>query len=314
MAPTMIRRIFEAREMGWFRHQMALIQASRDLRGTVMMSERLGFATLDGSDLGLMRAQGSVLFILGSGETVEELTPQQWNLVSQNVSVGINSWAVHDFVPDAYSFEEVESESYSDVSSTLSLLLARREVIVRRPRILMLRPHALTSSSRIVSVPDELRAEVRLYGRTAVVTRDINNLGSDIGRVLRAMLSSNIHPGISLDAGMSVSRLITLGARAGFGTIVLVGIDLNSPRYFFDVNPGYWERRAVAPFDQWRNRGLVHDTEETVTRSFRATEFIPALAGATWSVFGTRVFISSENSALSPFLPVFRWNNERDLV
>lgn len=314
MAPTMIRRIFEAREMGWFRHQVALIQASRDLRGTVMMSERLGFATLDGSDLGLMRAQGSVLFILGSGETVEELTPQQWNLVSQNVSVGINSWAVHDFVPDAYSFEEVESESYSDVSSTLSLLLARREVIARRPRILMLRPHALTSSSRIVSVPDELRAEVRLYGRTAVVTRDLNNLGSDIGRVLRAMLSRNIHPGISLDAGMSVSRLITLGARAGFGTIVLVGIDLNSPRYFFDVNPGYWERRAVAPFDQWRNRGLVHDTEETVTRSFRATEFIPALAGATWSVFGTRVFISSENSALSPFLPVFRWNNERDLV
>lgn len=279
-----------------------------------MMSQRLGFATLDDSDLGLMRAQGSVLFILGSGETVEELTPQQWNLVSQNVSVGINSWAVHDFVPDAYSFEEVESESYSDVSSTLSLLLARREVIARRPRILMLRPHALTSSSRIVSVPDELRAEVRLYGRTAVVTRDINNLGSDIGRVLRAMLSRNIHPGISLDAGMSVSRLITLGARAGFGTIVLVGIDLNSPRYFFDVNPGYWERRAVAPFDQWRNRGLVHDTEETVTRSFRATEFIPALAAATWSVFGTRVFISSENSALSPFLPVFRWNNERDLV
>ena len=314
MAPTMIRRIFEAREMGWFRHQMALIQASRDLRGTVMMSQRLGFAALDDSDLGLMRAQGSVLFILGSGETVEELTPQQWNLVSQNVSVGINSWAVHDFVPDAYSLEEVESESYSDVSSTLSLLLARREVIARRPRILMLRPHALTSSSRIVSVPDELRAEVRLYGRTAVVTRDINNLGSDIGRVLRAMLSRNIHPGISLDAGMSVSRLITLGARAGFGTIVLVGIDLNSPRYFFDINPGYWERRAVAPFDQWRNRGLVHDTEETVTRSFRATELIPALAGATWSVFGTRVFISSENSALSPFLPVFRWNNERDLV
>ena len=314
MAPKIVRRIGEMAEMGWLRHRLALSHASRDYDGTVMMSHKMGLPVFAEGDLDHMRAPNSTLFILGSGESVEEVTPRQWDFVRSSASVGINSWAVHDFVPDAYSFEEVKSESYSDVSSTLSLLIARQEVLARRPRILMLRPHASTSAGRVVNVPPELRSEVRLYGRTTLFTREVRNLPGDIRSVLRSMLAQTIPAGISLDAGMSVSRLISMGARAGFEKIVLVGIDLNSPRYFFDINPGYWSRRNVAAFNPWRNRGAVHDTEETTTRSFPATVFIPALSSAIKSVTGSQVFVSSESSALSSSLPVFPWTDEGEIL
>lgn len=301
-------------EMGWLRHRVALSHASRDYDGTVMMAKRLGFAVLDGREFEDMRALSSTLFILGSGESVEGLTSRQWGFVRRNVSIGINSWAVHDFVPDAYSFEEVESESYSDVSSTLSILLAREEVITRRPQILMLRPHSSTSPERIVQVPSELRSRVRLYGRTTLFTRETSNLPGDLRRVLRSMVSQRIRSGISLDAGMSVSRLITIGARAGFRKIVLIGVDLNSPRYFFDVNPGYWSRRNVEAFNPWRTRGTVHDTEETTTRNFPASVFIPALSSAINAVTGSQVFVSSHSSALASSMPVFRWGDEGEIL
>lgn len=295
--------------MAWMRHRMALSRACRDHDGTLMMSERMGFALFTETDCQHLRNGKSTMFILGSGESVEEITSDQWDFVRRNVSVGINSWALHDFVPDAYSLEEVESDAYIDVSSTLSTLLGRAEVLARRPQILMLRPHSSTPAKRIVDVPAGLKAEVRLYGRTSLYTRDPRNLTRDLERFIRAMTEGDFPYEISLDGGMSVSRLISIGAKAGFQRIVLIGVDLNSSRYFFDVNSGYWERRGATPFNPWKSRGPVHDTEETTTRNFPASVLIPVLSSALRSVSGTEVFVASQSSALSASLPVFTWTD-----
>ncbi len=314
MAPTVVRSFTEKPGMGWLRHRIALSHAVRDFDGITMMSVRMGYPLLSDSDYRHLRKENSTLFILGSGESVEEVTTKQWDFVRRSTSVGINSWVVHDFVPDAYSFEEVKDGGYTDVSSTLSKLLTRPEVLARRPRILMLRPHASTPASRVVDIPSDLRSEVRLYGRTTLFTRDAKNLPRDIERVLISMVKNKVPAGISLDAGMSVSRLISLGARAGFHRIVLVGVDLNSPRYFFDVNTEYWDRRKVAAFNPWHDRGAVHGIEETTIRSFAASVIIPALSSAVRSVTGTEVFVSSESSALSSSLPVFRWADNGEIL
>ena len=314
MSPTIVRSLFEKPAMAWWRHRIAISHAVRDFDSTTMMSVRMGYSLLSEFDYRLLRKENSTLFLLGSGESVEEVTADQWDFVGRSTSVGINSWAVHDFVPDAYSFEEVKDGGYTDVSSTLSVLLSRPEVLSHRPRIVMLRPHASTPASRVVDIPSDLRSEVRLYGRTTLFTRDAKNLPQDLERVLISMVRNKVPAGISLDAGMSVSRLISLGARAGFQRIVLVGVDLNSPRYFFDVNTEYWDRRKVAPFNPWLNRGAVHDTEGTTTRSFPASVIIPALSSAVQSVTGTEVFVSSESSALSSSLPVFRWADKGEIL
>ena len=96
MAPTIVRRIGEMAEMGWLRHRLALTHASRDYDGTVMMSHKMGLPVFAEGDLDHLRAPNSTLFILGSGESVEEVTPRQWDFVRSSASIGINSWAVQD--------------------------------------------------------------------------------------------------------------------------------------------------------------------------------------------------------------------------
>ncbi len=314
MAASILRSFTEASWMFGFRHRLALMEASRDYEGTLMMAKRMGYALLEGKDYERLRGKSSTLFILGSGESVQEVRTEQWEHIGKNASIGINSWVVHDFVPDAYSFEEVESQEYVEVSSTISDLLARPEILNQRPLILMLRPHSLTPADRIVSVPRVLAGEVRVYGRTTLFTRQIQNLAMDLEKLMKSFLGGALPAALSLDSGMSVSRLISLGARAGFQKIVLVGVDLNSPHYFFDVDPGYLERRNVKALNPWKYRGKVHDTEETTTRNFPASRFIPALSTAVQSLTGVQVYVSSASSALASSLPVFEWSDQDEIL
>jgi hypothetical protein len=274
-----------------------------------MMADRLGLAVLDTDFLAQFRAKSSTLVVLGSGESVEEVTPSQWELIGDCVSVGINSWLVHDFIPDIYCFEQVQSSLDADARDSMSTLLGREEVVNRAPAVLLLRPHSETSPDRIIEIPSDLRDRTRVYGRTGVVTQDRRNLVRDLRQLIRYSAKGRLPESIVLDEGMSVARVLSLGVRAGFSSIVLVGVDLNSTQYFFDINPSYLARRGMEDYNPWKKRGSVHGTEETKTRTFAASTFIPALAEAARQEAGTQIYISSSSSALVDHLPVFDFQN-----
>jgi hypothetical protein len=255
------------------------------------------------------RAKSSTLVVLGSGESVEEVTPSQWELIGDCVSVGINSWLVHDFIPDIYSFEQMQISEGKDARVSMSELLRREEVVKSAPAVLLLRPHSETSSDRLIEIPAGLRERTRVYGRTAVVTQDRRNLVRDLRRLIRYSLQGQLPESVAIDEGMSVARMLSLGVRAGFSSIVFVGVDLNSTQYFFDINPSYLIRRGMEDYNPWKKRGSVHGTEETETRTFAASTFIPAFARAAREEVGTNVYVSSSSSALADHLPVFNFHD-----
>lgn len=308
MGATLIRKLAEAPGFGPLRGHLARQRAQSDAAGTRMMADRLGLAVLDTDFLAQFRAKSPTLVVLGSGESVEEVTPSQWKLIGDCVSVGINSWLVHDFIPDIYCFEQEQSSLDEDTDS-LSKLLREEEVVNRAPAVLLLRPHAETSSDRIVEIPAGLRERTRVYGRTAVVTQDRRNLVRDLRRLIRYSVRDQLPESVAIDEGMSVARMLSLGVRAGFSSIVLVGVDLNSTQYFFDINPSYLIRRGMEHYNPWKKRGSVHGTEETETRTFAASTFIPALAEAARQEVGTSVYVSSSSSALADHLPVFNFDD-----
>jgi hypothetical protein len=304
-----LRWVIERSRFSFVRDLISLRIAQRDAAGTRMMADRLGLAVLDTGFLAQFRVKSSTLVVLGSGESVEEVTPSQWELIGDCVSVGINSWLVHDFIPDIYCFEQVQSSLDADARGSMSALLGREEVVNRAPAVLLLRPHSETSSDRIIEIPSDLRDRTRVYGRTGVVTQDRRNLVGDLRRLIRNLVKGQLPESIVLDEGMSVARVLSLGVRAGFSSIVLVGVDLNSTQYFFDINPSYLARRGMEDYNPWKKRGSVHGTEETKTRTFAASTFIPALAEAARQEAGTQIYISSSSSALVDHLPVFDFQN-----
>ena len=305
MANRLRRRLAEVQGLGPLRDYLAVQRAQRDASGTAMMATRLGFEVLDREFLAQLRLKSSTLVVLGLGESVEELTPAEWAVIGNCVSVGVNSWLVHDFVPDIYSFEQVQSVLDADARDSMSTLLARPEVLEKNPAVLLFRPHADTHASRVIEIPPRLRERTRVYGRTGVATKSRDNLVRDLRRLIRYSVRGQLPESIALDEGMSVARMISLGVRAGFSSIVLVGVDLNSTRYFFDINPSYLGRRGLKGYNPWKKRGAVHGTEKTDNRAFAASTFIPALAEAARQETGTIVYVSSLSSALAGRLPVF---------
>jgi len=269
-----------------------------------MMADRLGLAVLDTNFLAQFRAKSPTLVVLGSGESVEEVTPSQWKIIGDCVSVGLNNWLLHDFIPDVYSLEQMQIGDGKDARDSMSELLGREEVVSRAPAVLLLRPHSETPSHRIIEIPSGLRERARVYGRTGVATKSRANLVRDIRQLIRYSVKGRLPESVAIDEGMSVARMLSLGVRAGFSSIVLVGVDLNSTQYFFDINPTYITRRGLEDYNPSKPSGSVHGTEETETRTFAASTFIPAFAEAAQQELGTNVYVSSSSSALAVHLPV----------
>jgi hypothetical protein len=104
--------------------------------------------------------------------------------------------------------------------------------------------------------------------------------------------------------------MISLGIGLGFKKIVLVGVDLNSNIYYFEKEPRYLDALGLSRLNVWRNRSLVHGTEDPQQfgrRDFLSSEFIPALAKAASTNFGCIITVASANSALARDLPLHSW-------
>lgn len=242
-------------------------------------------------------------FILGSGSSVEEDAARRFDTVSQGVSVGINAWALHDFVPTLYCFEPVPSME-SGHARTLSFL-NRPEVLDALPGILVLRPRTNPEFAQLRQLPDRLLSRTTLYGRVAVPTRALRNLPRDTSAAVK-LLTRIMPPLVTLDSGASVVRMTSLAVQLGFRKICYVGVDLNHTEYFWERNPSYLARRGIASFESGQT-GAIHETLNPVNRPFPVTDVIRAFVNGIEDEGGVQLFSGSSSSELARFLPVFPW-------
>jgi hypothetical protein len=223
----------------------------------------------------------------------------------QGTTIGVNSWVLHDFIPDAYSFEEMENDDYSAVAEGLSQALRHQKVLAARPDILHLRPRLATPASRLVAIPTELKPKTRYYGRVLPETRRTGNLLGDLMQLVKAQMNRRIPAHILLDGGFSIARMVSLGISRGYSSIVLVGVDLTTNRYFFEEDTSHLARHGLTNFNPWISRTSSHDTEETANRSFSASQFLVALARASKTLGGPQLFVISQKSKLAIDLPLW---------
>jgi hypothetical protein len=305
---TLVSPLLEARVASPLRRNLALWRAARDSRGTLSSAELRGFAVLSETDLlpPTSPSRTSELFILGSGPSVLDLTPEHFSRMRQGTTIGVNSWVLHDFIPDAYSFEEMENDDYSAVAEGLSQALRHKNVLAAGPLILHLRPRLATPASLLVAIPTELKPKTRYYGRFLPETRRITNLTGDLVDLIQAQVQGLIPPHTLLDGGFSIARIVSLGIARGFSSIVLVGVDLNTNRYFFEEDPSHLARHGLTDFNPWISRTSSHDTEQTEDRNFAASEFLAALARASETIGGPTLSVLSSSSKLAESLPLYQ--------
>lgn len=172
-------------------------------------------------------ANRSVLFVLGSGASVDDLASDHWHTIARSTSVGVNFWTAHTFSPDYYALEKMSVNQYQALEPLLSSnakTSAARVLWFGGPN----RPNR-----KLLWIFRRLGGSVWFYSGWPLHEGRDGDLRGRFIRLYRLFqhLPRRLRP--ALDAGHTVSRLVTMAAMNGWKTIVLVGVDLGGS-YFED--------------------------------------------------------------------------------
>ena len=296
----------------WYR------DASRDQRATAAAAGSLGVGLLESAKLRLFdNGRGKTLFILGSGQSVNELSDRQLEVIGRNPSIGINYWFLHSLVPSTYAFES-HPKQYGALSN--AQLLARDRLALRAsvqlasessPRVLHLRPPTGERAS-LFPLADSVLPRTYLYGRANVTARTADSLKSDLKLLVPLARKGFLPPSVLPDNGASVVRLIFLAVAQGFRDIVLVGVDLDDrPHFYFSdkYSDYHQDLRLMNPqLDR-----PSHETRELLHRPFDTLEFLAALGDVMNAGKAPRLWVGAASSQLSTALPMYPWEDAEKL-
>lgn len=267
-------------------------------------SKRLAVDSLDVRKLADGFDPTQTLFILGSGESIENFGKNHWDVVARHTSIGVNAWPLHSFVPDIYAFEPFDPQS-TDYVQLYSQVLHEPRFSEKTPVILLFRPHSVLDAERYSLMPKHLQRASLLYGRIVPQTHEKGNLFRDIEAVHHEHLSGRINQALVMDLGATIIRMVSLGYLMGYKNIVLVGVDLNGGQYFWQKNPQRLVDRGIESFSPGHNRA-VHETMTRDVKAFILTEVLEEFQKLLLEAGGS-LFTASKDSALSSLLPTYPW-------
>ncbi|MFH4530044.1 hypothetical protein [Vibrio diabolicus] len=173
----------------------------------------------DASDL---NKQSNVLFIFGGGESIASLDDDDWSLIKKHDSAALNYFYVHEFKPN-YLFVELNddaclvdlfkdyclnAEGFSDTKIVMQYKHARKTSLFSGETFLN-EPSSYVPKDLKAFEEDDLRALIK--GRRRATLNNLIHHSSHVGAVVDFALLSN------------------------YEEIVLVGVDLNGGKYFYDV-------------------------------------------------------------------------------
>jgi len=309
-----LKSMLESRSGAALRAARAVQLAHRDSLAVGRLARQLDVSRLDYRNFFRIRhpkPSASKLFILGSGPSVNELSPKNFEEIDSEWSVGISHWLIHPFVPDAYSVEQAEDHRYSHVAKLLSDHLKNLTPLTLKPlSVLCLRPREILDAETLIVIPKSLQSQTFLYGRINPVTSNESNLGDET-RFFFSPLGRRIFPSDSLlDNGSSVLRMVTLGILSGCKEIVLAGVDLNSQRYFWEADGGADFPSLPQSYDPWLSRGAQHETNIASNRTFTFEQVIHEIASLGETSGRWKLSVTSSKSGLARRLPRYVWRDE----
>ena len=289
------------------RYLLFLRQSRRDALLVQKVGATLGLAVLSSHRRTPSHPRKDTLFILAGGSSVNELSPTNWEEVDQGLSIGMNFWPIHPYVPDILTSE---TDGKTPSNPFLNTLLAHPAITKKSPAMLILRTPWPPVSQILPFLPPTFAGKTWVYGRANLITRRLENLPGDLQKVIKAVKLGRLPAPVLPDNGSSVARLTFYGISQGFKRIVWVGVDQNSGHYFWTEPPvpTHFEKAAK---EVPRVAGKPHSTSSNFGRSFSNDHFLRALAQSLAVDFDTQIYVSSATSSLSDSVPVFKWQNTK---
>lgn len=203
--------------------------------------------------------KSDTIFILGSGDSINEITENQWSEIKQQDTVGLNNWILHEFVPTFFFFESTAKSDLAQIEMNETIfknLKARLKAYTDTPFIV----HYLKRyffDHRILKPLIDLG----LIYMQAPVSLPIKNK-KDITEMYDISIKMGFFNRInqSVYKRGSIAKIIHFCVAAGYKKIILLGVDLNQSPYFFNNENFKLPLGCQAPDYTKKNTNTVHLT------------------------------------------------------
>lgn len=276
--------------------------ATRETDYVARVARLTGFSPYSdgGHRLDRILSQSEEVFVLGSGASVLDVPAGVWKRIEAQVSIGFGPWALHSFVPDIFAYGP--TRGLPDYARVISDVMARPEIIQKKPTVLFLRSDLPEDLETLFSLPEAHWPRTYIYGRISPISKSRREIAREVRRW--HVDARNRFRGIAFDSGATLVRLLSLSLLAGAKKIILVGVDLNSVEYFWEREHSYLTSNGFADFDT-RQPGVVHDTLLATNRVLGVLAVIEDMARMAIDELGCAIEVVSPHSALASVLPIY---------
>lgn len=268
-----------------------------------MRSRRI-LQTVDDLDISA-RKQSNIVFVLGSGSSVNDLTDADWAVIGRHDSIGFNHWFIQDFVPTFY-FVELSTESLAEDRYLVDLLCRRLPDLDEMPIIAECKCW-LRTDGVAMNLPRQLRSHLYFYAPYYLRTTSVDVVAWILHRCRSLWRLGSCDLRAMVHHRATLSALVLFAFLAGYEEIVLVGVDLNDSSYFWEANS---DLLRGAPSPPTSATGPVHMTvDRSATDSEVAVpidEYLSLLDSSLLRASDVTLSVANPTSRLSSFLPVYR--------
>ena len=263
------------------------------------LKNRRKYTVLDFDDIRRDIKRSDTVFILGTGESINEIPEKKWKYIAEHDSAGLNWWPLHSFIPTYYYSEyphrrehftfmqkilaERLSSEYTDTLFFLSLNRAVRRGI--HPKTV---PALFPENTKIC-----------FYQYTKPAKFNPENPPS------RDSLRNNLFYRGSLTA------VLDLMNRIGYKRIILLGVDLKQHIYFYENHPEILKMLDAGYGKPLQERlGKPHRTTHPKPGKISVQDYLFYLNDIYYRPEGIELYCGSGKSALAEKIPVFKFPEE----
>jgi hypothetical protein len=253
------------------------------------------------------KIDNSIVYILGTGQSVNEYTEEDWQRIRNGYSIGLNMWVFHEFVPNVLQLELLsENEEYLD---NLIKIFRKRQheysdtIIFFKSNYLL--PWKYKNIHKFFrNMPKMLKKNIYLIVDFSVPGSNRSEFSRSV-RWLDMVGFFNVKEKINFitaQARASLGLAVLFSIQSGFKHIALCGVDLINDHHFYDSANYYFDKYGIKNTIQKENisQHLTNDekfSELTISRVLMIIyEMICKRQNITISV-------ASVNSALYPQFP-----------
>lgn len=251
------------------------------------------------------------LFVIGSGYSLNNITKNQWKEINEHDILGFNfSFLNNDHIPTYYFTEAMINPSPNEFGRSpipeLFYQLYRTKKEEYKDVIKILTDLEPNRKEHFENYGKDLFDDNFYLGQTVNGITDSEKEFKKLIRFLRKrrIFNPSNHLTKLFKFRGTLSATISFGVNLGYKNIILCGIDLNDPRYFYqdkNIYPNLPNFRSSSP-------GKDHATIRSIPNFLEINKVVEIMNEELCTPNGIKLFIQNPESALNTFIPVYKFD------